>query len=77
MQGGRRSRKTVWGYANAAPQGAGLNSEGVRDRHRVMGLWQLVARGRKQRRGSGPAPGCCAHRARTGAGAGMLHRVVA
>lgn len=67
----------MWGYANASPWGAGLNPEGVRDRHWVMGPWQLAARGRKRRRGSGPAPGCRAHGARAGAGAGMLCREVA
>lgn len=77
VQGGRRRRKTVWGYASAAPWGAGLNPEGVRDRHGVMGRRQLAARGRKQRRRSGPAPGCRARGARSGAGAGMLRREVA
>lgn len=70
VQGGRRRGKTVWGYASAAPRGAGLNPEGVGDRHGVMGPRQLAARGRKRRRGSGPAPGHCACGARSGAGAG-------
>lgn len=77
VQGGRRCRKTVWGYASAAPRGAGLNPEGGGDRHGVMGPWQLAARGRKRRRGLGPAPGCRARSARSRASAGMLRREVA
>lgn len=58
MQGRKTAQEDGVGVRECGPAGCRAESPSVGDRHRAMGLWQLAARGRKRRRGSGPAPEC-------------------
>lgn len=62
MQGRKTAQEDGVGVRECGPAACRAEPRSVGDRHRVMGLWQLAARGRKRRRGSGPAPECRARR---------------